>query len=855
MFRRTLQRYGQTPEATTPYQKAAQAWDERMGGARVQAQNWRLASFGSLGLAILLAGGMIWQSTQSRVVPYVVQVDKFGAVQAIGPAIQDLSRRPMPRSPGIWRASSRMCAELSLDPVVVRRDWLEAYDYATDHGAVFPQSYAQSNDPFKAVGERTVSVQVTSVVRVSDNSFQVKWTEQIFEHDTLAKTEHWTAILSIVTKQPAHRRNPEKKSARALYQWRELVARTRQLSKEHPNESLHPLHCCCRICAVVLSRLRERQWLAIVPAERPALEAGRGRSRSAADRAYRAGRPSRCRCRVSFSPSRVRSRMSASVRQRFASKPPISRRCRSRPAMAMSMPIQIYPYSEGALYRLYAAPQEVSDIALQPGENLTAISAGDTTRWVVGDTTSGSGATKQVHILVKPFAANLRTNLVITTDRRSYHLQLESTDRTYMAAISWTYPQDGLVTEKPECQGRSPPIRQPATFRRSTICISTTRSLATTRRGSLARFRRRHASLYRVSRGARSGRGAAALRRRARRQQRPGELSGTRQLLHRRPALQDRGAAPWPRSSTGRPHQANERSAHSGRERQPTRAVSMMSDAAIQSGPGEPPKLDPESLVLRARPRPVARFKRHVVIGIVGIACDRNFRRHLARTQGDAAAKPASGEELYSIDRKPTADGLAALPSAYDKIKAAARWDRRCRAILDQGSCAREMVLACMAQERRARTTRPAPKNCIKPNLPGRPAKANVFFQAGSSHAGSVDPATAGRWRPAAVRSMPRLLRRVVLPLDPARDPGDAQRKLDFVNAHDDRNIYNPHAIQDPVSPYEVMAGTLISASLITGLDSDLPGLVVAQVTQNIYDSVTGQTLLIPQGSRLDRHL
>jgi type IV secretion system protein VirB9 len=109
--------------------------------------------------------------------------------------------------------------------------------------------------------------------------------------------------------------------------------------------------------------------------------------------------------------------------------------------------IQVYPYSEGALYRLYATPQEVSDIALQPGESLTAISAGDTTRWVVGDTTSGSGASKQVHILAKPFAANLRTNLVITTDRRSYHLQLESTDRTYMAAISWTYPQDGLVSE------------------------------------------------------------------------------------------------------------------------------------------------------------------------------------------------------------------------------------------------------------------------------------------------------------------------------------------------------------------------------------------------------------------------
>ncbi len=82
---------------------------------------------------------------------------------------------------------------------------------------------------------------------------------------------------------------------------------------------------------------------------------------------------------------------------------------------------------------------------MQPGETLTAISAGDTVRWVVGDTTSGTGTGKQVHVLVKPFAPGLKTNLVITTDRRSYHLELESTDQTYMAALSWTYPQDGLI--------------------------------------------------------------------------------------------------------------------------------------------------------------------------------------------------------------------------------------------------------------------------------------------------------------------------------------------------------------------------------------------------------------------------
>jgi len=107
--------------------------------------------------------------------------------------------------------------------------------------------------------------------------------------------------------------------------------------------------------------------------------------------------------------------------------------------------VQVYPYLEGALYRLYAAPEQVSDIALQPGETLTAVSSGDTVRWVIGDTTSGSGDAKRVHVLVKPFAPGLKTNLVITTDRRFYHLQLESTDRTSMAAISWTYPQDRLL--------------------------------------------------------------------------------------------------------------------------------------------------------------------------------------------------------------------------------------------------------------------------------------------------------------------------------------------------------------------------------------------------------------------------
>lgn len=108
--------------------------------------------------------------------------------------------------------------------------------------------------------------------------------------------------------------------------------------------------------------------------------------------------------------------------------------------------IQVYPYTEGALYRLYASPGQVSDIALQPGEELVSVSSGDTVRWVVGDTVSGSGASQRAHVLVKPISPGIRTNLMIATDRRTYHLELESVASGYMAALSWRYPADELAT-------------------------------------------------------------------------------------------------------------------------------------------------------------------------------------------------------------------------------------------------------------------------------------------------------------------------------------------------------------------------------------------------------------------------
>ena len=107
--------------------------------------------------------------------------------------------------------------------------------------------------------------------------------------------------------------------------------------------------------------------------------------------------------------------------------------------------IQTYPYAEGALYQVYAAVSQVTEIALEPGEKLVSFSSGDTLRWVVGDTTSGEGASARVHLLIKPVHPGLQTNGLITTDRRSYHLELHSTEKTYMASVSWTYPAAELV--------------------------------------------------------------------------------------------------------------------------------------------------------------------------------------------------------------------------------------------------------------------------------------------------------------------------------------------------------------------------------------------------------------------------
>ncbi len=125
--------------------------------------------------------------------------------------------------------------------------------------------------------------------------------------------------------------------------------------------------------------------------------------------------------------------------------------------------IQLFPYADGALYQVYARPGNVTDIALQEGEQLVGagpVAAGDTVRWMIGDTISGTGAAARVHILVKPVRADIATNLVINTDRRTYHLELRANPSVYMASVSWSYPHDELIALRPsqEAATRAAPV-------------------------------------------------------------------------------------------------------------------------------------------------------------------------------------------------------------------------------------------------------------------------------------------------------------------------------------------------------------------------------------------------------------
>ena len=227
LFRRSATHYGKTPQPETPYQRAAQVWDERIGSARVQARNWRYMAFASLILAAGFAGALVWQSARGTVVPWVVQVDALGEAQAVAPASADYE----PTDPQIAFHLGRFIEQvrsIPADPIIVRQNWLRAYEFTTDRGAAALNDFARANDPFTRVGRQQIAVEVSSVIRASPGSFRVAWTERHYENGQLSTTERWTAILTVVIQTP---RSAERLRANPLGIYVNAISWSREMSQ------------------------------------------------------------------------------------------------------------------------------------------------------------------------------------------------------------------------------------------------------------------------------------------------------------------------------------------------------------------------------------------------------------------------------------------------------------------------------------------------------------------------------------------------------------------------------------------------------------------------------------------------
>lgn len=298
-----------------------------------------------------------------------------------------------------------------------------------------------------------------------------------------------------------------------------------------------------------------------------------------------------------------------------------------------------------------------------------------------------------------------------------------------------------------------------------------------------------------------------------------------------------------------------------------TGPVFQASGAAPKSAPSAKPDVDPETLVLRGRPRRVARFNRRVLIGIAAVACILVFVATMLALYPPALNRDSAGTELLDANRKQVADGLAALPSSYADLApkpAPPKLGPPLPGDLGPAVTHVEQNLGIPPQAPQNYGLRPDPEEDAAraermrlARQAQEAAESKVFFviaaQPGQAAAANT-PTSASRVAAASAGNSGTVAGATSgdLGLDPDRDPSNQQHKLELLNAkQDDSAIYNPHGLEQPVSPYEVMAGTVIAASLITGLNSDLPGLVIAQVTEDVYDTVTGETLLIPQGARL----
>lgn len=198
-------RMSATPPPETPYHKEGQAWDARLGTARVQAANWRLVALGLLVLDAGLSAGVVALALRGGVTPWVVEVDRLGEARVAAPAVQGARASDALIAWTLARFVSDV-RTVSTDPVLMRQAWLRAYDFTNAAGAAALSDHARRADPFSQVGKVQATVTISSVVRATPDSFRLTWTEQRYADGQLIATERWSAILTITLKPP---RSPE----------------------------------------------------------------------------------------------------------------------------------------------------------------------------------------------------------------------------------------------------------------------------------------------------------------------------------------------------------------------------------------------------------------------------------------------------------------------------------------------------------------------------------------------------------------------------------------------------------------------------------------------------------------------
>jgi type IV secretion system protein VirB5 len=226
MFRRPAVHYGQAPEPDTPYRRARQVWDDRMGAIAVTGRRvWTLALIEG-GVIIVLTAALVWTTARGSITPWVVEVDKLGEARAVAPA----SEGYQPTDPQIAYQLARFIENVRgrpADPIVVRKAWLSAYDFTTDKGALALNAYARDNDPFLKVGQVQVAVEVSSVIRASPDSFRIAWIERRYQDGALAATERWSAIVTVVLQPP---RDAERLKANPLGLYVNAINWSKELS-------------------------------------------------------------------------------------------------------------------------------------------------------------------------------------------------------------------------------------------------------------------------------------------------------------------------------------------------------------------------------------------------------------------------------------------------------------------------------------------------------------------------------------------------------------------------------------------------------------------------------------------------